>query len=175
MTNKPFESSLIEGVALIGFRLNPDSESSDLFTLMAYGDRDFPVQQAGRIVFFCDVALVPVAFKCFPDEITRGLQPPLEAQLVCDLARALHIIETRDCDDSATVLNCLNTLFDLVTASGLYWPNRYKHVLYSLADHLTFQQEFLAFLEQRGVTRRRIIDAFLWCIGAVSVKAKLIS
>jgi hypothetical protein len=41
--------------------------------------------------------------------------------------------------------------------------------------HLTFSQEFLSFIEQRDITRKKVIDAILWCVGAIVSKSKLVT
>jgi hypothetical protein len=158
---------------MIGFRLNPDGESPDVFALIAYGDRDFPIQDDGRILFFSNPALALEVYQLCPEDVKSVTTPPSEVQLVCDVAGALHLIKSQDFDDSATVLNCLNTIFDLVASTGLSWPPNYQSSLHALADHLTFHRELTPFLGEQ-VSRTTAVDAFLWCIGAVTMNAKLI-
>jgi hypothetical protein len=163
----------VEGVALIGFRLNPNTETAELFTLMAFGFRDFPVKDDRQVVFFTKPALAHQAYERFPEEIRELGPPPSEVSLVCDIAGALHIIESKAHDDSATVLNCLNTLFDLIDATDLEWSTDYKNALQRLADHLTFDTDLTLFFGEQ-VSRNHAIDALLWCVGAVTVNAKII-
>jgi hypothetical protein len=163
----------IDGIALVGFRLNPDSQSPDVFTLVTYGDCDSPVQEDGEILFFTEPALALKAYERYAEDIRAVLPPPTKVDLVCDIPAALWIVESQDRDESATVLNCLNTIFDLVRATGFDWPADYKRVLFSLADYLTFHRDLTPFLDEQG-NRTQVINALLWCIGGVMVRAKLI-
>jgi len=167
--------SKLDGIALIGFRLQADSVNPDFFTLMAYGERDFPVRDGVQIVFFTEPALAAKVCEYWPEEIRRLAKASLEIDLVCDVAKALHIIKNEDQDDSSILLNCLNTFFDLVVATGHACPKGYERALSRLADRLTFEREFATFLEQEHVSRSDILDAFLWCMGSIAANAKLIT
>src|SRR5438128_2144770 len=96
---EPAEST-IDGISLVGFRLNPDSQGPDLFTLIAYGERDFPIQDDGQIIFFSEPALASQAYERFTEDIKGVSPPPSEVDLVCDVAGALHLIEVEARDES---------------------------------------------------------------------------
>jgi len=172
--NTDLSGSKLDGIALIGFRLQPERVDPDLFTLMAYGESDFPVHDGVRILFFADPALAAKVCEYWPEEIRRLAKSPFEIDLVCDVEKALHIIKNENQDDSSFLLNCLNTFFDLVAATGHAWPKGYETLLSRLADRLTFEREFMTFLEQEQVGRSDILDAFLWCMGSIAANAKLI-
>jgi hypothetical protein len=171
-TEKPIKIS--EKLYLFGFRIDPDREEPEIYTLFIYGEQERPLVADGNIVFFSRPDLILSALKlCEIDTSQLGI-PPTEVSLVCDIAETLHLISYKDIDDSATILNCLNTVFDLVKATSVPLPNDYKRVLYSLADHLTFEQEFASFLTQNDIKRSMIENAIMWCMGAVMSKSKLL-
>ena len=167
-------SNDINGVSLIGFRIDPDSESPDIYTLMTYGAREVPIVVDGKILFFTSVSSVKVAYDFFSEEVKSVASVPSGTDAICDVAKALHIINHQDLDESATVINCLNTLFDLVAATQLAIPTAYKKLLYDLADHLTFDQNFAEYMTRLNLKRGEITNAVLWCIGAIVVDSKVL-
>lgn len=63
--------------------------------------------------------------------------------------------------------------FDLIGAVKVQMPDEYKSALYNLADHLTFNREFGDFIKEKGISREMITHAILWCVGAVTVNARV--
>lgn len=165
-----------ETLSLIGFRVDPDRDHPDVYTLFVIGDKDEPLMSGGYILFFSNPELVDKALKLSDNNNTKQLgPPPQDVDLICDAAKSLYLIECEDIDQSATIINFLNILFDLVKATQLAIPEDYKRVLYGFADHLTFDVEFLTFLVQQNISRDMMRDAILWCIGAVVSKSRIIS
>jgi hypothetical protein len=164
----------IEGISLVGFRLSPDSENPDWYTLFTYGEEDIPIRDNDRLVFFKSVDLIDRAYAMFDNSIKRLYPPPSEIDLVCDVADMLYVVNHQDSDGSATILNGLNTIFDLLKAIRMSLPAEYKDILYRFADHLTFNREFGAYLSQNAVTRQAITNAILWAIGAITVRSRIV-
>lgn len=163
-----------EGLSLVGFRINPNNEDPEIFTLIIYDGQDSPLMVDGQIVFFSKPELVSKAYDLCTDDLKALGSPPTDVDLVCDIAETLHIINHQNGDSASIVLNCLNTIFDLVQAANTNMPEEYKTILYGLADHLTFNHEFSDFLQQHSIDRETIINATLWCIGAVAVKSMIL-
>jgi hypothetical protein len=164
----------ISGISLVGFRLSPDSEKPDWYTLFTYGEKDIPVMDNDQVVFFKSLDLVDRAHALFDDNINSLFPPPSEPDLICDVAEMLYIINNEDRDESATIVNGLNTILDLVKATQINLPAECKEILYRLADHLTFNREFGAYLNQNAVTREAITNAIIWGIGAITIKSRVI-
>ena len=161
---------------LIGFYLDPDAERPDIYTLFRPGDEDKPLVSGGYVVFFSELALAPKAAELCDVQITTPVSLFAEdVDLECYVAESLYLINSQDTDSSATIVNFLNTLFDLVKATQLPMPAEYKRVLYAFADHLTFNREFSTFFAQQSISRSMITNAILWCIGAVVAKSKLLT
>ena len=93
---------------------------------------------------------------------------------MCDFAEALYLIESEDKDESATIINCINTLSDLLPATGLKLPADCKTILAKFADHLTFHREYGEFLRRENLARSAIRDAVFWCLGCIAAKAKFL-
>lgn len=164
-----------ESTWLIGFRLDPDLENAKLFTLMFVGDRDFPLAIDGYIIFFNNLDLIPKALELVNYEQRKVIETPYEIDLVVDLAEMLYLICSGDIDDSATIINGLNIIFDLVKATNLPFPSKYKQNLYKLADHTTFSKDLLSFFSQEeDIKRADVHDALLWCIGVIVSRSQLL-
>lgn len=165
----------IDGIELIGFRINPDSEQPDVYTFTTYGVKNILFASGDQIVFFTSKKAATRTFELFETNMQQQLVALLkESELVIyDVAKALHILNHKDVDESAIVLDFLNILFDLVSATQILMPPNYKEKLYGLADYLTFDQDFVTYLNQNSLDRKDVIDAILWCCGAVIVSSKV--
>jgi hypothetical protein len=146
--------------------VDPESTGEpDLYTL--YVDADRPIVADRSIVFFADPRQASQAVKRDDEPEVRGLAAPHDVAVVYDLPLALYRLANEDIDPDAVILNCLNVLFDLVRATGIPPVAAVKDELYPLADHLTFDREYGSYLDAEPGRRGRVIDAILWCIGAV--------
>lgn len=169
-----------ETISLIGFRVNPDCEEPELYILMICGDKDYPVMLEDYIIFFARPILGIKAMQLSSNIdlqkiLLKTMNDVADVDLVVDIAEVLYLISHENVDNKATIINCLNTLFDLVLCTGIPMPSNYKEVLYNFADHLTFNQEFSSFLEQHSISRSWVRDAILWCMGAAVAKSKLLT
>ena len=52
---------------------------------------------------------------------------------------------------------------------------RSKRILYDFADHLNIEEEFASFLDAEDIQRSEIVNAILWCVGAITVKSRLLT
>jgi|JFJP01.1.fsa_nt_gi hypothetical protein len=165
-----------EHLWLIGFSLDPDTASPDFYTLIFPGDRDEPLQNEGYLIFFSDPKLASHALTFAQNDYNPTIHLlPNEIDAVYDVAQTLYLLNQAEIDNEAAIVNCLNIMFDLVRATTLPMPPEYKRLLYALADHLTFERELTPFFEQQQITRQSVIDAFIWCMGAIASKFKLIT
>jgi hypothetical protein len=161
-----------ERVWLVGLRFDGESEEPDLYTLV-FSDRDHgPIVSRERLLFFSDVALAPKAIALDDDAEIRELDASgLELEVVYDVAQACYLLSSEDFDDSASILNCLNGLFDFVRTADLEIPPWYRQPLYDLADHLTFSKEYGSWIERSSVQRETYLNGLIWCVGAVMTRS----
>lgn len=172
---KKYSSADDEGLALIGFRLDPDRDNPEVYTLIVYGGKDRPILVQDRIVLFSSPELVFHAYELGDANVKRLGPPPSSPSLVCDVAEMLDIIGNRNTDESSVILNCINTMLDLLDPGKTPIPPGYKQLLFSFADHLTFDREFASFLNRNNIEREKIISAITWCVGAIVVRARFLS
>lgn len=152
MMTDPKIQSKIDGIALIGMALTIGKD----------------------LAFFTKPGQAKKAFKLFSKEIRRSFPVPAEPALIVDLAAVLFLIENETFDDSAVILNCLNTIFDLLPSAGKKLSEERKNLLWKFADHLTFEKEFGQYLAANSISRESIIDALTWCVGAIVTKSKIL-
>ena len=171
MDVKPKEG---EGLSLVGFRINSTGNNPDIFTIIVYNGKDSPVLIDNQIAFISKIEHVSGMYDLLDDRVKALGPPPIEVDLVCDIPETLHHIKHKDKDEAAIILNCLNTFFDLLNAVEVNLPDEYQSVLYDFADHLTFNREFTDFIAEQNIARNLLVDAVTWCVGAITVKAKLI-
>jgi hypothetical protein len=69
----------------------------------------------------------------------------------------------------------VNVLLDLVKAAGIKLEDRRRQALFAIADYCTFNKDLTKYLEEEGdYSSRELVDAVLWCVGAVVVKSKIL-
>ena len=163
-----------EELVLVGFRIDGQHDGPQLYTLLAVGsDNERPIVAEGRVVFFTRPALANKAIAL--DSSLKGLSPiPAEMETFCDIAEALHLINSQETDPDGVVLECLLVFDDLVRATKLHMPDRYQGLLTELAARLT-ERDSLKRIFSSPQLREHVEDALLWCVGAIAVKSCVIA
>jgi hypothetical protein len=165
-----------EELYLVGFRIDPNAEGPQFYTLFAFGgDNDRPITTVGdRVVFFSRPELAVKALEIGDPSMSALGAPPEDLDLLCDVAQTMYLVNSENVDPERTILDCLEVLDDLVRATRLSMPPTYKDALSHLMEHLFKTHTYGEFVRENG-GRERLEDALLWCVGAVTMKSKLIS
>jgi len=159
---------------MAGFRLDPTHEGPQFYTLLAVGgDNERPLVADGRIIFFVRTTQVHKALAMDPTMAVLG-NPPRDVETMCDVAQTLYLVNSQDKDPDGVVLDCLLILDDLVRATQISMPERYQGILTELAARLT-EGESLKKVFSSDALRQHVEDALLWCVGAVAMKAKILT
>lgn len=162
-----------EELALIAIRATPYHEGYQLYTLLAVGgNNERPLTADGSVLFFTDPKRAAKAMEL--DASMAQLGPvPTHLEAVCDVAEALYLVNSQDVDPHGTLLDCLLLLDDLVRATRLHMPERFQAILTELAARLTEGKQ-LKVIFSNPALRHHVEDALLWCVGAVTVKARIV-
>jgi hypothetical protein len=157
---------------LIGFRMDPAAEKPQFYTLIgSEGESERPITRQGRILLFRSPKSAARALAA-SDNGFRGMRSiPTELEMLCEVGEALHVANQKDADEDGWLFELIAVFDDLLRAVGLAPPQEYVEVLTAVATWLVETTEFASFLQQRGMTRERLEDALLWCIGAVAAKS----
>jgi hypothetical protein len=169
----PYTTRDDERLVLIGIRCDPDTAVADFYSLFVWGGKDRPLRADGRILLAGDPRSAPRIAQ-LADEDVVAFPVPTTPDVTCDVAMALHLLGSGDSDDRSSLLNCLNTLFDLVEFTEVPWPDGFRRPLVKLADHLTFDPRFGELLATGEFDRRTAVDGVLWCLGAVLASARFV-
>ncbi len=167
---------VIRELYLIGFRLDPTSEGPQFYTMIGMEDStEFPITRGGRVLFFRQPEDAQRALAA-SDNGFRDVRPlPTELELLCDVGEALYVANTQKEDRDGLLFEVIAVFDDLLRAVKLNVPDEYSAVLSSIAARLADTPEFASFLEDNGLSREKLEDALMWCVGAISVKASWIS
>lgn len=163
-----------EDLVLVGFRVDASHDGPQVYTLLAVGgDNERPLTADGHILFFTRPQLAAKALAL--DASLAGLGPaPEELETFCDVAEALYRVNSQDADRDGVILDCLLVFDDLVRATKLHMPDRYQGILTELAARLT-EGVNLGKIFTNHSLREHVEDALLWCVGAVTVKARILA
>jgi hypothetical protein len=163
-----------EELVLVGFRLDGGHDGPQLYTLLVVGgDDERPLMADGRLLFFTQPELATQAL-ALDSDLARLGPAPHEIETFCDVAEALHLINSQNDDPDGVILDCLLVCDDLVRATKLHMPDRYQGLLTELTARLT-ERAPLGKIFASHFLREHVEDAMLWCIGAIAVKARMIS
>ena len=112
------------------------------------------------------------AFSTFSDNGFGDVRPvPTELELVCDIGGALYVANAENEDTDSLLFDLIAIFDDLLRAVKLNIPEEHTAVLRALAERLGENPEFASFLEESGLSREKLEDALIWCVGAVGVKS----
>ncbi len=163
-----------EELVLVGFRVDGHHDGPQFYTLLAVGgENERPITADGRLVFFTHLGLTAKALALDPSMAKLG-PPPTEIETFCDVAEAFYLVNSQNADLDGIVLDCLLIFDDLVRATKLHMPDRYQGLLTELAARLT-ERKLLRDIFTNPSLREHVEDALLWCVGAITVKGRLLS
>jgi hypothetical protein len=163
----------LEALYLVGFRLDPDSEGPQFYTLFVLeSDNDRPLVSEGRVVFFGRPEQANAALKLSTNDMARLGPGPKELEIFCDMADSLHIANAQNEDADGVLLETIAIFDDLIRATQINVPAQYMAVLSALSERLASTPEFATMLAETGLDRETIEDALMWCVGAVAVKSR---
>ena len=157
---------------LIGFHLDPAAEGSQFYTLIGYGDSgEQPITQDGRVLLFRNPADGLKALIASDNGFSDLRTVPEELELMCDISGALYVANAENADTEGVLFELIAVFDDLLRAVKLNVPAEYAVVLSAVAERLGENPEFASFLEERELSREKLEDALMWCVGAVAVKS----
>jgi hypothetical protein len=163
-----------EDLVLVGFRVDATHDGPQFYTLLAVGgENERPLTADGHIIFFTLPQLASKAL-ALDASLSRMGPAPQEIETFCDLAEALYRVNSQNTDPDGVILDCLLVFDDLVRATKLHMPDRYQGILTELAARLTEGAQLRAIFSS-GALREHVEDALLWCVGAVTLKARMIA
>ncbi len=163
-----------EDLVLVGFRVDGQHDGPQFYTLLVVGgDDERPPTANGRLLFFTRPELGAKALALDPSLAHLG-PPPQELETFCDVAEALHLVNSQDADPDGVILESLLVFDDLVRTTRLHMPDRYQGLLTELAGRLTEGKQLREIFTSHSL-REHVEDALLWCIGAIIVKTRMIS
>lgn len=158
----------------MAFRLDGEHDGPQFYTLLSVGgNNERPITASGRILFFTRPELGAKAL-ALDAELAKFSPHATEVETFCDVAEALHLINSQNVDSDAVVLDCLMIFDDLVRATRLHMPDRYQGLLTELTARLTEGKQLGAIFASHFL-REHVEDALLWCVGAIAVKSRMIS
>jgi len=160
---------------LLAIGLDPDKSVPDLYGAIHEAEKDVPLMTDGRIVFFTDPARAAELIRKYGGQWATDPMDVEKPSFWCDVAQALHFLSAGGIDTTASVVDAVNVLLDLVKASGAKLVDSRRRALYAIADYCTTSKDLTKYLEEVGDhSSRELVDAVLWCVGAVVMKARIL-
>jgi hypothetical protein len=165
-------TALDRALYLIGFRVDPAEEAPQFYTLIGdEGESERPIMRGGRILLFRRPADGPRALMASDNGFSDVRPVPAELELLCDVSGALYVANAEKTDADGVLFEMIAVCDDLLRAVKLNVPPEYTSVLSAVADRLAENPEFASLLERQKLSREKLEDALMWCVGAVAVKS----
>lgn len=158
---------------IVGIRLDPD-DNQPTYYCVVFGDDLQPVTKDGYIVVCDELKQIDRVLQSASTSLTFDDTSRTEVCDVCDVAMALYLLESEETDEHRSVIDCINTLTDLVKGTGGILPAHLKSPLYRLADHMTFERTLGAFFRDSEYSREQAIEGIIWCVGWVLTHAHFV-
>src|SRR5580698_749577 len=93
-----------EELVLVGFRLDGQHDGPQFYTLLAVGgDNERPIMAGERLVFFTRLDLAAKAL-ALDHSLAKLGPPPQELETFCDVAEALHLVNSQNEDLEGVIL-----------------------------------------------------------------------
>jgi hypothetical protein len=157
---------------LIGFRIEPDIFSPQLYTIYVNDDR--PIMYQGQPILFSRAELAEIALSKSDCGAAAIGPAPAKLYAVFDITDAISTLTDKDEESKSEVLNLINLILDFTNCLNMKMPGNYRKELELLADHLTFQNNLTTFFNQHNLIRQSVIDALYWAIGMILYNSKII-
>jgi hypothetical protein len=160
---------------LLAISLDPEQADPAFYGLILEGEVDQPLMLDGRIVLFREAARAAELLQRYGSSMKADRSEISTPFFWCDVAQTLHLLQAGGLDEDACVLGAVNALLDLVRATGLKMPASAKAALHAIADYCTMNKDLTKYLEEEGdYSSEALVDAVLWCVGAVAVKSTVL-
>lgn len=160
---------------LIGFRLDPGVEGPQFYSLIGVENgNERPITCGDRILFFRTPELAQKALEASDNGFSDVRPLPTELELLCEISEALYFANAEKADTDGVLFEMIAVFDDLLRAVKLSVPEEYAAVLGAMGARLQDNPEFASFLEESGLSREKLEDALMWCVGAVTVKSSWI-
>jgi hypothetical protein len=160
---------------LLAIGLDPAKTVPDLYGLIYEGETDVPLIVDDRIIFFTDLARAHELIRQHGAALVADEVDVAKPFFWCDIAQALYFLSSGGIDTNASVLGAVSALLDLVKASGATMDDRRRRALHAIADYCTTSKDLTKYFEEEGdYSSDELVDAVLWCVGAVVVKARIL-
>ena len=164
--------ALSKELYLIGFRMDPDAEGPQFYTLIgSEGENERPITKGDRVLFFRKPGDALKALTASDNGFSDVRPVPTELELLCDISEALYVANQEKEDGDGLLFELIAVFDDLLRAVKLNVPAEYVSVLAAMAERLGESAEFASLLAEGGFKRETLEDALLWCVGAVAVKS----
>jgi len=144
---------------LMEFVFPIEHKSITIYNLMVYGDIEYTTLKNNKLLFFLQIKDRKKIY--IQDKSFSKYKLPSKIALTCDLIHTIRLLRKVNIDNHAIILNCSNTLMDLIDALKMPLPKLYRNGIYQLAGRLTFHKEFASFFEETKYKREFIIKGLL--------------
>ncbi|RWY48555.1 hypothetical protein [Mucilaginibacter gilvus] len=162
LTNKTVKR---EEVWIIKINLYAFIFNNDAYLLFLAGDIDKPLLLDKKLCVYTKESMIDKLSNIGILILNSNVLE--EVDFTINISQVLKLITLNSIDNNAVIINALNTAFDVLNALEIDFPKDYKSILFSFADHLTFNRRYGAFFVRNNLSRRQLIEATSWLLETI--------
>jgi hypothetical protein len=92
-----------------------------------------------------------------------------------DISQTLFLLQSQSSDERKIIANTLDMFARTLTALGVGVPPVFADALIEFGSYVDQNPFYGDFIEQKTITRHRMIDAVRWCLGTLFSLARIIT
>ena len=160
---------------LTGLRLDGRRDRPDFFTfLIEQNGQMLPLIADGQIILFTDVSQAQTALNAAGIE-AEFRELSLRNVYLIDISQTLFLLQSQSVDENKIIANTLDIFARILTALGVGVPPLFADALIEFGNYVDQNPFYGDFIEQKTITRHRMIDATRWCLGTVLSLARIVT
>ncbi len=160
---------------LTGLRLDGRRDRPDFFTFLIEQDGQMlPLIADGQVILFTDIRLAQTALNA-ANIAAEFRELSLRNVYLIDISQTLFLLQSQSVDERKIIANALDFFARVLTALGVGVPPVFADALIEFGGYADQNPFYGDFIEQKTITRHRLIDAVRWCLGTVFSLARIIT
>lgn len=166
INNKIYTREQIWLISIV-FTVDPNHE---LFCLFISDEKDYPLIEEGKIQFFKRNRFIEMLGKIGFPLMNNQLEEELD--FTYNIPVVIDIIRNGDIRKTALLLDSINILLDMINALNINIDPESERRILDFADHITFNADFVQYIERTNLSRDLILNTMYLLNGAVASNCK---
>ena len=161
---------------LMKYKIPINGQNIILYNLMLYGDRTVVHKENKKLIFFEKKEIINNALN-YGQNMIRKYKNTFDEieEHYLDISSALEIIMNKNSDSNATIINCYNTLDDILLCVSGYKRRKRLKMFDDFANHLTFNKSYKKYIDENKIEREELVDNIQFILKKIFSSGKILN